>query len=158
MAIRRLTGTCGLEPAYSDIFIGVYSLRSCAPFVVLVLALSLGPPAVAAPVRKVTLDPRDQPVLEDAGCPGRTRRTRAGGRTRSPGTSGCAREKGDKGDKGDKGGSGLTGLRSVQTDGTVTCKSGETLVSAFVRTVGLPTAQNVRPALRSAFCLKKQTN
>src|SRR5262245_32809784 len=50
------------------------------------------------------------------------------------GMAGAKGDKGDRGDKGDKGEKGDTGnvnIRVVQSDASVSCEAGETLVSAF---------------------------
>ena len=64
MAIRRLRGNLWPGAGLFRYFHwGIF--MKLAPFVVFSFSLFLWPPAVAAPVRKVTLDPRDQPVLKE---------------------------------------------------------------------------------------------
>jgi hypothetical protein len=62
---------------------------------------------------------------------------------------------GDKGLKGNIGESGLTGLRSVQTDGTVSCETGETLVSALCPNGGAPDGAKCATGPTVGLCLKK---
>ena len=127
-----------------------------APFVVLVLGLSLAacgrsPGPKGDPGPQGPAGPQGAQGVQ--GVPGAQGQAGAQG---PQGPQGAPGEKGDKGDKGDKGGSGLTGLRSVQTDGAVTCESGETLVSAFCPNGGAPDGAKFATGPAVGLCLKKQ--
>ena len=62
---------------------------------------------------------------------------------------------GAPGPKGDKGDAGQTGLRVVQTDGAVSCDSGETLVSVFCPGGGAADGAKCGTNPTIGLCLKK---
>ena len=62
---------------------------------------------------------------------------------------------GPKGDKGDMGDAGQAGLRVVQTDGSVSCDSNETLVSVFCPGGGAADGAKCGTNPTIGLCIKK---
>jgi hypothetical protein len=128
------------------------------PFVVVVLALSLGacgrsPGPKGEPGVQGPAGPQGAQGIQ--GVPGPQGQAGAQGPQGAQGAPGEKGEKGDKGDKGDKGEAVFTGLRSVQADGEVSCDAGEMLVSAFCPSGGSPDGAKCTNGPTVGLCLKK---
>jgi hypothetical protein len=71
------------------------------------------------------------------------------------GPAGAQGPQGPQGPKGDKGDPAPVNIRAVQTDGTVSCDSSETLVSVFCPNGGTADAAKCATSPTIGLCLKK---
>ena len=71
------------------------------------------------------------------------------------GAQGPQGPQGTPGEKGDKGEAAAVNVRAVQADGSVSCETGETLVSVFCPSGGAPDGAKCGTSPTVGLCLKK---
>jgi len=71
------------------------------------------------------------------------------------GAQGPQGPQGTPGEKGDKGEAAAVNVRAVQADGSVSCETGETLVSVFCTSGGAPDGAKCGTSPTVGLCLKK---